>query len=107
MTLLFITTNYLTNGYKTGAPPLSCKTMTPGHGATAQTSPVPYNISIVSTDATDGTIRARIFANPSSFFTGFLLTAKLLLSNSAGTFVAVPEDSAIINCGQDKVRGVI
>lgn len=76
--------------------------MTPGHGATAQVSPPPYNITIGQAEP-DGSTRVRITAISSNFFTGFLLTTKSQSVESSGTFVAVPDDSAIINCGQDKV----
>ncbi|XP_065209987.1 putative ferric-chelate reductase 1 homolog [Planococcus citri] len=103
--LLFISAIHLSNGFKAGAPPLSCKTMTPGHGVAPQTSPAPYSITIVQTDP-DGSTRARISATASNFFTGFLLTTKSQSPESPGTFIAVPDDSAIMNCGQDKDAAV-
>lgn len=83
--------------------------MVPGHGASPQTSPAPYNISVVHSDLRNGVIRVRLTAvGPKNFFVGFLLRDKLSTSSSDGSaatghFIAVPQDSAILDCGNDKV----
>ena len=37
-------------GNSTGAPTAACSTITPGHGGSTTTDPVPYNVNISSLD---------------------------------------------------------
>lgn len=102
-------TNYFADGHSSGAPAFSCKTMTPGHGAGPQTSPAPYNISIVDSNPKTGVMRIRLTAlGSANYFSGFLLRDRLMSTSSndsptAGRFIAVPEDSSILDCGNEKV----
>ena len=37
-------------GYSSGAPDAACSTITPGHGTSQATDPVPFNVDISSLD---------------------------------------------------------
>lgn len=93
------------NGYETGAPVLTCRTMVPGHGEAAQTTPAPYRI--LPSDVTSGRVRVTLTAPKSNdYFTGFLIQARVpgAGENAIGSFVQVPQDSQTLDCNEITVR---
>ncbi|XP_050523392.1 putative ferric-chelate reductase 1 homolog [Daktulosphaira vitifoliae] len=95
------------NGYETGAPVLTCRTMVPGHGEAAQTTPAPYRI--LPSDVTSGRVRVTLTApKANDYFTGFLIQARVPSAgdNAVGSFVQVPQDSQTLDCNEITGSGV-
>ncbi|VVC24734.1 Hypothetical protein CINCED_3A009275 [Cinara cedri] len=91
-----------TEGYESGAPPLSCRTMIPGHGQAAQTSPAPYRI-VPAQNFTSSRIRVTLTApKANDYFIGFLIQARVPGSSedAIGSFVQVPADSQTLDCNE-------
>ena len=110
LTLLLVTSSRFCDGYSSGAPGPACNTMTPGHGSQAQSSPAPYNVSLILPDLGNGQMRIRLTSvNNNVYFTGFMLRDKAYsvngeeVNNVHGTFVTVPQDASIFDCGGSKV----
>lgn len=90
------------DGYESGAPELTCRTMVPGHGEAAQTSAPTYRI-VTSENVTTSRTRVTLTApRANDFFIGFLIEARVPGSSedAVGSFVQVPEDSLTLDCNQ-------
>lgn len=90
------------DGYESGAPVLTCRTMVPGHGKAAQTSAAPYRI-IPSENVTSSRVRVTLTApRPDDYFIGFLIEARVPGSgvDAVGSFVQVPQDSLTLDCNE-------
>lgn len=94
------------HGHSSGAPVHSCSTMSPGHGASAQTTPAPYKITVSPSNG--GLYRVKLEALK-DYFEGYLLRPKVnpkltgASDDFSGTFVDVPPEAQILNCGTEKV----
>lgn len=98
--LAVICVPWTADGYETGAPVLTCRTMIPGHGEAAQTSAAPYRI-VPSENVTSSRIRITLTApKVNDYFIGFLIEARVPGSgeNAVGSFVQVPQDSQTLDC---------
>lgn len=90
------------DGYESGAPVLTCRTMVPGHGKAAQTSAAPYRI-FPSDNVTSSRVRITLTApRPDDYFIGFLIEARVPGSgvDAVGSFVQVPQDSLTLDCNE-------
>ncbi|CAH0382734.1 unnamed protein product [Bemisia tabaci] len=101
LTLLLLGAVELCGGYKAGAPLFACRTMTPGHGAPAQSDLAPYTLSADPVGPPDaGRVRVNLVAPRGAFFVGYLIQARNLKTEDAvGSFVRVPQDASLIDCG--------
>lgn len=99
-TLAVLCILWTVEGYESGAPALTCRTMIPGHGEAAQTSAAPYRI-IPSENATSSRVRITLTApKVNDYFIGFLIEARVPRSgeNAVGSFIQVPQDSQTLDC---------
>lgn len=97
------------DGFESGAPILTCRTMIPGHGSAPQTSAAPYRI-IPSDNVTSSRIRVTLTApQVNDYFVGFLIEARVPGSdeNAVGSFVQVPQDSQTLDCNEAPVSSAV
>lgn len=90
------------DGYESGAPVLTCRTMVPGHGKPAQTTAAPYRI-VTSENVTSSRIRVTLTApKVNDYFVGFVIEARVpgAEENAVGSFVQVPQDSQTLDCNE-------
>lgn len=101
--LLFCTLAFLSHVecFKAGAPTTMCADMMPHHaGASPQTTPPNYRISVDPLDERNGIFKVKINSNREPF-AGFLLEARASPDGEPmGTFSKHSEDSKTINCGK-------
>lgn len=91
--------------YESGAPVLTCRTMVPGHGKSAQTTPPPYRL-VPSMSPNSSQVRVTLTApGPNDYFVGFLIEARTPdgKSDAIGSFVQVPQDSLTLDCNEEPV----
>lgn len=106
MVFILLLVQPYSHGHSTGAPILSCNTMSPGHGVGPQTSPPPYRITVSPLDG--GSYRVKLEALK-DYFVGYLMRPKVspklagATDDFSGTFIDVPSESSILNCGAEKV----
>lgn len=106
MVFLLLLVQPYSHGHSSGAPILSCNTMSPGHGVGPQTSPPPYRITV--SPLSGGSYRVKLEALK-DYFVGYLMRPKVspklagATDDFSGTFIDVPSESSILNCGAEKV----
>lgn len=97
---LFASSWWPADGYMSGAPTFTCRTMMPGHGQAVQTSPAPYLI-VPAENVTSSRVRVTLTAPKAhDYFIGFLIEARATGSSedAVGSFIQVPQDSQTLDC---------
>ena len=86
--IIFLTNILLANSYSRGPPIRICDSMTPGHGQTIQSSPVPYQLAPEEQLIEAGeTLELVLKSTGSEQFRGFIVRAfESGSGNSYGTF---------------------
>jgi len=96
------------DGFESGSPVLTCRTMVPGHGSAPQTSAAPYRI-VLSDNVTSSRVRVTLTApQANDYFIGFLIEARVPGSDESavGSFVQVPQDSQTLDCNEAPVSNI-
>merc|ERR1711994_498383 len=97
--VFYVCIYYTVDAWSSGAPSSACRSMTPGHGNSVQTSSSPISVSLSTGNINQGnSVTVYTSGNNGITFKGFLIHAFDSSNNIIGSF-SPPSNAKCLSCG--------